>query len=132
MYGDGGGLFGVGRHEFLYNRLLVCDDVSHITHVVIHFFEDFGGNAGGWNGWLGRHGGGFFTEKLVGASIGLDLPLKYLMRFKEFGFLQRPCYIHEAIISPFLHIGGKGLVLKYLFCGDGNEGNVGYGELHLL
>ena len=52
--------------------------VSHIIHVVIHFVEDVGVDAGGWPGWLGRHGSRICASELLGASTGLDLSLKAL------------------------------------------------------
>ena len=82
MCGYGGGLFRVGPQELLYNSLLVDDNISHIIHVVIHFVEYFVGNVGGWIRWLGRHGGVVCADKLVGASTGLDLPVKALVSFK--------------------------------------------------
>ena len=48
--GDGGGLFGVGKHKLLQNSLIAGDGVSHIIHVVIHFVNDVGGDAVGWPG----------------------------------------------------------------------------------
>ena len=70
--------------------------------------------------------------QISGASPGLDIPFKALVIFKEFGFPQKPRFIHGTLIFPFFCLRVKGLVLKYLFCGDIHEGYIGYGWLHPL
>ena len=35
-----GGLLRVGRHEFLY------DSVGHVVHIIVHFVQELGSDAG--------------------------------------------------------------------------------------
>ena len=51
------------------------------------------------------------------------------MSLKEYGFPQRPRFIHRTLLLPLIYLGVKGLSLKYLFSGDVHEGYVGDGEL---
>ena len=50
------------------------------------------------------------------------MPLKSLVSFKECGFPQQSRFIRGAILFQLLHLGGKGLVLKYQFCGGFCQG----------
>ena len=111
MCGDGRGLFGVGCHELFKNSLIVGDGVGHVVHIIIHFVEDVGGDAGDLPGWLILHSGGVDATKLVRSSTGLDLLLQFFMQHKKCGFTQKTHFICREIIFQLLHIGDKCLCL---------------------
>ena len=43
---NGGYLICVGHHEFLQDSLFIGDCVCHVFHIVLHFVEGVGGDAG--------------------------------------------------------------------------------------
>ena len=125
LSGNGGGLLCVGYHELLQDSIFVGDCIGHVVHIVIHFVEGVRGDNGGKPEWFGcgrfdSNSGNVGATELDGASTGLDLALKTLMRLDKCGFPQQPGLVGADFLLPLLHLGDKGLSLEDIFGGNGH------------